>query len=91
VVGEELVNVGALHYTTRDLERATHTHELTRRRDITLSVDHRQCGLGSAACGPGPLPQYLVWPEPMRFRVRLRPLAQGERPEVLAKEVIEET
>ena len=90
VVGEELLHVGALHYTTRDLERAAHTHELARRRDITLSVDHRHCGLGSAACGPGPLPQYLVWPEPMRFRVRLRPLQRGERPEVVARQAIRE-
>lgn len=89
VAGETLLNVGALHHTTRDLERAAHTHELTRRRDITLSVDYRQCGLGSASCGPGPLPQYLVWPEPMRFRVRLRALARGEQAEALARETFD--
>ncbi|HOG46967.1 MAG TPA: glycoside hydrolase family 2 TIM barrel-domain containing protein [Anaerolineae bacterium] len=88
VVGDEPLLVGALHYTTRDLELAAHTHELTRRRDITLNVDHRHCGLGSAACGPGPLARYLIMPEPMRFRLRLRPLARGDAPEVLARQAL---
>ena len=79
VVGDDLLNVSAHHFTTRDLERARHTYELRRRRDITFNVDHRQSGLGSASCGPGPLPQYLVWPEPMGFRLRLRALS-GRRP-----------
>jgi len=79
VVGEPLVNVSAHHFTTEDLEKATHRHLLKRRRDITLNVDYRQCGLGSASCGPGPLPAYVIWPEPLSFRVRLRPLA-GRRP-----------
>lgn len=79
VVGEPLLNVSAHHYTTTDLEKATHRHLLKRRRDITLSIDLRQCGLGSASCGPGPLPEYVIWPKPMSFRVRLRPLT-GRRP-----------
>lgn len=75
VVGQPLVNVSAHHFTTKDLEEATHRHLLKRRRDITLSIDDRQCGLGSASCGPGPLPDYVIWPKPMSFRVRLRPLS----------------
>ena len=39
----------------------------------TLNLDYRQNGLGSAACGPGPWEQYLLKPEPVRFRLCLSP------------------
>lgn len=86
LVGEEFLNVTALHFTVRDLERAMHTCDLVRRRDITLSVDDRQCGLGSASCGPGPLPQYLIDPREMSFGVLFRSLGPGDVPAALARE-----
>lgn len=52
-----------------------HAHELRRREETYLNLDYRQGGLGSNSCGPRPLPQYLLMPEPMSFRVRLRPFA----------------
>ena len=36
-----------------------------------LHFDHRQHGLGSAACGPGPLDQYVLKSGPFRFSVGL--------------------
>ena len=60
-----------------DLEQARHPHELTRRDYITLNLDYRHNGLGSASCGPGVLPQYELRPEEFRFAVRLRPLVAG--------------
>ena len=88
--GGAWLNVSAHHYSTADLAQARHTFELTRREDITLNLDHRQSGLGGASCGPGTLPQYLVQPEEMAWRVRLRPFSAADgSPADLAKQVIE--
>jgi len=62
VVGMDLFNVSAHHFTTEDLTRATHVHELKRRDDITLNLDYAQSGLGNESCGPGVLSQYLLDP-----------------------------
>ena len=77
VSGAPLINASAHHFTTRDLEKATHRHLLQRRRTLTVSIDAAQSGLGSASCGPGPLPQYVIRPTPMSFTVRLRPISGG--------------
>ncbi|UCH36618.1 MAG: DUF4981 domain-containing protein [Armatimonadota bacterium] len=71
-VGMPLLEVSAHHYTTEDLTQARHTHELVRRDETILNLDHRQSGLGSASCGPGPLPRYLVQAVETTFSVRLK-------------------
>lgn len=73
--GSPVLEVSAHHYTTKDLTDAKHTYELTRREDITLSLDYAQSGLGSASCGPGRLEKYKLQPEEMCYRVRLRPFS----------------
>jgi len=50
---------------------------LVERDDVTLNLDYAQSGLGSEACGPGPLPRYLLQPEPTRFALRFRPFDVG--------------
>ena len=72
-VGQPLLNASAHHFSTADLTEARHTYELTRRDEITLNLDDRQAGLGSASCGPGTRAEYLLQPEETRFSVRLRP------------------
>ncbi len=68
-------------FTTMDFERARHTYDLVPRDELTLNLDYRQNGIGSASCGPGPLPQYLLHPEEFCFSVRLRPFfADGKAP-----------
>ncbi|MBN1670723.1 MAG: DUF4981 domain-containing protein [Kiritimatiellae bacterium] len=86
-VGDPVVEVSAHHYTAEDFTRAFHTCELKRREAITLNLDYRQCGLGGASCGPGPLHQYRLYPEPVSFRVRLRPLTGNDPVAELAKQV----
>jgi len=75
-LGPHLLEVSAHHFTTEDLAQARHTYELQRREEITLNLDYRQSGLGGASCGPGTLPQYLIQPQPVAYRVRLRPISQ---------------
>ena len=89
--GMPLLNVSCHHYTTQDLAEARHTHELTRRKDITLNLDLVQSGLGGESCGPATLPKYLVLAEKVSWRVRLRPFSRDTlSPAELGKQVLEE-
>lgn len=49
-----LLNVSAWPYTMEDLSRANHIHELPRRENITVNIDHKQKGVG------GDIPALLV-------------------------------
>ncbi|HSV72868.1 MAG TPA: glycoside hydrolase family 2 TIM barrel-domain containing protein [Chthonomonadales bacterium] len=75
----------ALRYTPEDLDAARHTCDLAARPVVTVHLDHARQGLGSASCGPGPLPQYILRPGPFRFCVRLRGLAPGDDARSLAR------
>ena len=74
-VGAPTLNFSAHRFSVEDLETARHTCELTPRENITLHLDYRQRGLGTASCGPGPLPQYELPPEEFGFSLRLAPVA----------------
>jgi beta-galactosidase/beta-glucuronidase len=73
-IGQPLLIVTAHHYSPENLTAARHTFDLTRENRTYLYLDYRHCGLGSASCGPGPLPAYLIVPTRMRFQLRLRPI-----------------
>jgi beta-galactosidase/beta-glucuronidase len=80
-----LLNFSAHRFTTRDLEQARHTCDLIPREEIVLHLDHRHNGLGSASCGPGPLPRYLLHPKECSFAVRFRPFSTDSHcPQLLA-------
>jgi beta-galactosidase/beta-glucuronidase len=86
VVGQPPINASAHHLSTKNLTAARHTFELERQDEVTLNLDYRQAGLGSASCGPGTRDEYLLQPEPVQFSLRLRPfMAQDERPMALSK------
>jgi hypothetical protein len=85
-VGSQPIEVSAHHYSTADLDEAKHTYELVRRDEVTLNLDYRQAGLGSASCGPGTRDEYLIQPEPVVYSVRLRPFfAEDGRAMALSK------
>ena len=74
----------------KDLAEAKHTYELTRQDEITLNIDRHQAGLGSASCGPGTRPAYLVQPVETQFSVRLKAISpQDEPPTSLSKQQLE--
>jgi beta-galactosidase len=56
VTGRPTFGFTARRCTDEDLDAATHLPEVPVRDRIFLTIDHRQRGLGSAACGPRPLP-----------------------------------
>ncbi len=71
--GEPTLNFSAYRFATMDIEEAKHPTELTPRGVITLNLDYRQRGLGTASCGPSTLPQYELPPEEFAFKLRLAP------------------
>jgi beta-galactosidase len=60
VRGRPTIGFGASHFTAADLTAARHTNELEPRRDVRLSLDHAQRGLGTASCGPDTAMQYRL-------------------------------
>jgi beta-galactosidase len=74
VVAEgDLLAVSTLYFTASDLDRADHINEIFPREEVYLNLDHKQCGLGNASCGPGVLDKYALKPEPTRFSFSFRP------------------
>lgn len=72
VVGQPLFETSVRHYSTENLTDAKHTYDLIRLNETILNIDYRQGGLGSNSCGPKPLPQYLLKPEEVNFKVILK-------------------
>ncbi|MEU6888585.1 glycoside hydrolase family 2 TIM barrel-domain containing protein [Streptomyces viridosporus] len=54
-------------WTTEHLDAARHLTDLVPGDTLWVTLDHRQHGIGSQSCGPGPLPRYFLWPEPTEF------------------------
>ncbi|KAA6330496.1 hypothetical protein EZS27_020805 [termite gut metagenome] len=56
----EKMSGSALHYTTGDLDTATHAYLLKPRKEVILSLDAIMLGLGNSSCGPGVLKKYAI-------------------------------
>lgn len=56
------------------IDKATHINQLQRSGTVTVHLDAEQTGVGTATCGPGVRPEYLVSVGEKRFRFTLRPL-----------------
>lgn len=67
-----------LRFTPDDLNRAAHTYELKPRRNITVCVDYRHCGLGNGSCGPLVLDKYALYASAVEFGFALRPVRDGK-------------
>jgi beta-galactosidase len=67
VTGEPPLEFTARRWTTEDLDAARHTSELVARDRIWLDLDLGHNGIGTASCGPGALPQYLLRPVAARL------------------------
>ena len=72
----------ALHYTREDLDKARHRPGEVRqrnppqpRKEVCLTIDCRQTGLGCNNCGPIPLPQYRFPVERTVWRLLIEPTA----------------
>ena len=77
VKGRPHVNFSAHRNTPEEYEAARHTVDLRPRDEIILILDHRQNGLGTASCGPGVLPRYVLEPAELSFSVDMCPVSPG--------------
>ena len=75
VAGQALFGFSVHPWSTGALAAARHRDELEAEPVTWLHLDHRQQGLGSATCGPGPLERYVLRSEPFRFTFGFRPLS----------------
>ena len=71
---DTLFNFSAYRYTDKSITDAKHTYELEESSNITFNIDYLQNGLGTASCGPGYRPEYLLEGKPWRFKVLLAPI-----------------
>lgn len=78
LVMDSPLSFSALRFTPGDLNRATHPCDLKPRRNITVCVDYRHCGLGNASCGPPVLDRYALHASTVDFGFALRPLRVGK-------------
>ncbi|MDE2984969.1 MAG: DUF4981 domain-containing protein [Gemmatimonadota bacterium] len=86
VTGLPTVSFSALPHTIEDLDAGErkagrHWADLVPRDEVTLTVDHRQQGVGGDdSWGAVAHHEYTLWPREMGFRFLLRPLRPGEDP-----------
>jgi beta-galactosidase len=86
VVGQPQFSANALPYTTDDLQRAEHPHELPVRDFVVLNVDARQQGVGGDdSWGAWPHEAHLIPARRHAYRFKLHALASGEDPRKLAR------
>ena len=61
-------------FTDSNIDASTHINQLKRSGTVTIHLDAVQSGVGTATCGPGVLPQYLVPVEETTFEFVIRPM-----------------
>lgn len=72
VEAEEPLGFSVHRFTTNDLDQTDHHHLLVPRKELTLTLDHRHCGVGTGSCGPSTFEAYRVPSAPFRFGFSLR-------------------
>jgi beta-galactosidase/beta-glucuronidase len=74
-VGQPELNFSLHRYTTEQLEKASHTYELSDSGQLIWHLDYHQNGIGSASCGPALPAHYELRNEPFQFTLSLRPFS----------------
>jgi beta-galactosidase len=81
VTGRPAVELTVRRWTSADLAAARHPYELRPSGRVHINLDLAQNGLGSAACGPGVLPQYrLAADRAYSFTVEIGAVTDGPAP-----------
>ena len=61
-------------FADSNIDTSTHINQLKRSGTVTVHLDAEQAGVGTATCGPGVLPQYLVPVKKATFEFVIRPI-----------------
>jgi beta-galactosidase len=95
VAGEKLA-MTFTHFTAEQLDQSRHRtgqpkryNPLVPHKDIFVSLDYAQMGLGGNSCGPIPLPQYILKPSIVNYSYSLRPFDSKSEPvETLGRQLL---
>lgn len=71
IAAEKTLGFAALPYSQEQLTKATHSAQLEKEELVSLTLDYKQMGLGSASCGPDCLEKDRLKPEPFAFSWKL--------------------
>ncbi|MDQ1718564.1 MAG: beta-galactosidase [Pseudonocardiales bacterium] len=74
IEGAPAVDLTVRRWTSEDLDAARHTTDLVPGDRVYINLDVGQNGLGTASCGPGVLPEYVLSAAPTTWTIRLSPL-----------------
>jgi beta-galactosidase len=67
-----LLQVSMLPYSDEEMEKVEYRVELPQSSSTVFNISYRTLGVGSASCGPRPLPQYIVYAAPCSFTYKLQ-------------------
>ncbi|MFC4387936.1 glycoside hydrolase family 2 TIM barrel-domain containing protein [Gracilibacillus marinus] len=88
IIGAPEFDFSVQKYDRKNIDEARHTHELKKQDSLTVHVDYKQHGLGSASCGPDVLKKYQLNAEDFIFSIRIVPFSVSEDPTYLAKTIL---
>lgn len=67
-----LMQFTAVPYSDEVMEKTEYRIDLPPSEESVFCLSYRTLGVGTAGCGPRPLPQYIVYAEPSSFTYRLQ-------------------
>jgi beta-galactosidase len=67
-----LMQVSMLPYSDEEMDKVEYRIDLPQSNATVFCISHLTLGVGSASCGPRPLPQYIVYAVPTSFTYTLR-------------------
>jgi beta-galactosidase len=67
-----LMQVSMLPYSDEEMENVEYRIDLPKSKASVFCISHLTLGVGSAGCGPRPLPQYIVYAAPTSFTYTLK-------------------
>lgn len=68
---DDMFDINVSEYTADELTEAMHTDELKKSGDITVRIDYKNAGIGSASCGPELIEKYAVADKDIKFGFRI--------------------
>jgi beta-galactosidase len=67
-----LMQVSMLPYSDEQMDKVEYRIDLPQSNSTVFCISHLTLGVGTAGCGPRPLPQYVVYAAPTTFTYTLR-------------------
>jgi beta-galactosidase len=67
-----LLQVSMLPYSDEEMDKVEYRVDLPQSSSTVFVISHLTLGVGTAGCGPRPLPQYIVYAAPTTFTYILK-------------------